>query len=81
MNRKQETGDRLDEVLDPSAFHHAADAISASAVRAHDAGTSLDAALTAVSDILLGKPETVRLALACLIAGGHLLLEDLPGMG
>ncbi|MDR1855376.1 MAG: AAA family ATPase, partial [Azoarcus sp.] len=31
--------------------------------------------------ILLGKDEAVRLALACLVAGGHLLLEDLPGMG
>jgi MoxR-like ATPase len=31
--------------------------------------------------ILLGKAEQVRLALACLLAGGHLLLEDLPGVG
>ncbi len=31
--------------------------------------------------ILLGKPHQIRLALACLIARGHLLLEDLPGMG
>ncbi|MDR2261179.1 MAG: AAA family ATPase [Azoarcus sp.] len=35
----------------------------------------------AVGQILLGKEEAVRLAFACLVAGGHLLIEDLPGMG
>lgn len=38
-------------------------------------------ASAAIGNILLGKEAAVRLALACLIAGGHLLLEDLPGMG
>ncbi|MDR2688308.1 MAG: AAA family ATPase [Azoarcus sp.] len=41
----------------------------------------LQAACRGVGGILLGKEETVRLSLACLVAGGHLLLEDLPGMG
>ncbi|WP_051282258.1 AAA family ATPase [Azovibrio restrictus] len=41
----------------------------------------LNAARQRVGQILLGKEEAVRLALACLVAGGHLLLEDLPGMG
>lgn len=31
--------------------------------------------------MLLGKEEQVKLALACLFARGHLLIEDLPGMG
>lgn len=31
--------------------------------------------------IVLGKPRQVRLALACMLAGGHLLLEDVPGVG
>lgn len=31
--------------------------------------------------VLLGKDRQVRLALACLLAKGHLLIEDLPGMG
>jgi len=31
--------------------------------------------------VLLGKPEAVRLALVCLLANGHLLIEDLPGVG
>lgn len=34
-----------------------------------------------LENILLGKPEKVKLALTCLLSGGHLLLEDLPGMG
>lgn len=34
-----------------------------------------------VNEILLGKPQQVRLALSCLLANGHLLIEDIPGMG
>ncbi|MDR1064357.1 MAG: AAA family ATPase [Azoarcus sp.] len=41
----------------------------------------LGAALDKVGQILLGKAEAVRLSFACLVAGGHLLIEDLPGMG
>jgi len=35
----------------------------------------------AVSSIILGKERQIRLALACLIARGHLLIEDVPGVG
>lgn len=35
----------------------------------------------AVSKVLLGKHQQVRLALCCLLSGGHLLIEDLPGLG
>lgn len=31
--------------------------------------------------IIFGKPQQIRLALACLLARGHLLIEDLPGVG
>ena len=31
--------------------------------------------------IVVGKDETLRLALACMIARGHLLIEDIPGVG
>ena len=31
--------------------------------------------------VILGKPQQIRLALACLLARGHLLIEDLPGVG
>ncbi len=41
----------------------------------------LDRAALEVSTVLLGKERQVRLALCCLISGGHLLIEDLPGMG
>lgn len=36
---------------------------------------------TVLNGIILGKEEQVTLSLACLLAKGHLLLEDLPGMG
>ena len=41
----------------------------------------LDACLQAVNQVVLGKAPQVQLAMACLLARGHLLLEDLPGMG
>ena len=31
--------------------------------------------------VILGKPHQIRLALVCLLARGHLLIEDLPGVG
>ncbi len=37
--------------------------------------------LEACNQTLLGKAHEIRLACACLLAGGHLLIEDLPGMG
>ena len=39
------------------------------------------AALASLNQILLGKDREVRLALACLLARGHLLIEDIPGVG
>src|SRR5690242_21610048 len=41
----------------------------------------LDAALAQINSVLLGKQHQVRLAFACLLAGGHLLVEDVPGVG
>ncbi len=41
----------------------------------------IDRAVAEVGTVLLGKEVQVRLALCCLIAKGHLLIEDLPGMG
>ena len=34
-----------------------------------------------LGEAIQGKPEIVRLALACLLARGHLLIEDVPGVG
>ncbi len=41
----------------------------------------IEASLTELNKIILGKEQQVRLALTCVLASGHLLLEDLPGMG
>ena len=41
----------------------------------------IDAAVAEVGQALLGKEPQIRLALCCLFARGHLLIEDLPGMG
>lgn len=34
-----------------------------------------------VGQIILGKEQEIQLALACILAGGHLLIEDVPGVG
>lgn len=34
-----------------------------------------------ISTVVLGKTEQIRLALTCFFAGGHLLIEDIPGIG
>jgi MoxR-like ATPase len=34
-----------------------------------------------ISHVILGKEEAIRLSLTCLLARGHLLIEDLPGVG
>jgi MoxR-like ATPase len=41
----------------------------------------IDEAISRVATIILGKQHQLRLALACLLARGHLLIEDLPGVG
>ncbi|MGH8259732.1 MAG: AAA family ATPase [Steroidobacteraceae bacterium] len=42
---------------------------------------ALKRAIAALETIVLGKPRQVRLCLACLLARGHLLIEDVPGVG
>jgi MoxR-like ATPase len=37
--------------------------------------------IEAASQIILGKEAQIRMALACLLARGHLLIEDIPGVG
>jgi MoxR-like ATPase len=41
----------------------------------------LDELQGAIESVIKGKPEAVRLATVTLIAGGHLLIEDVPGVG
>ncbi|MCP9916410.1 AAA family ATPase [Cyanobium sp. ATX 6F1] len=43
--------------------------------------SSLVSVVAQISRVLLGKERQVQLAVSALVAGGHLLFEDLPGMG
>lgn len=54
----------------------ASDAILTDALRA-----ALRDAQAQVNTLVLGKPQQVRLAFVALLADGHLLIEDLPGLG
>lgn len=42
---------------------------------------ALNNVIAQTEQVILGKPHQIRLALACLLARGHLLIEDLPGVG
>ena len=42
---------------------------------------AISRALTGLSSIILGKDQQLKLALTCLLARGHLLIEDIPGVG
>ena len=42
---------------------------------------ALARALEQVNALVVGKPQQIKLAFVALLAGGHLLLEDLPGLG
>jgi len=46
-----------------------------------NSGTTLSDVLAQLERILLGKREQTTLAFACLLARGHLLIEDVPGVG
>ena len=43
--------------------------------------TRIDALVSQISEIIVGKHDAVRLAVACLLGRGHLLIEDMPGVG
>ena len=45
------------------------------------AASTVARVVDAASRVILGKESQVRLALACILARGHLLIEDLPGVG
>jgi MoxR-like ATPase len=52
---------------------------------ANDTGTdginALHATIAQLNKIILGKDAQIRLAIACMLARGHLLIEDVPGVG
>jgi MoxR-like ATPase len=43
--------------------------------------TTIEAILAQLNRVILGKDEQIRLCLTCLLARGHLLIEDIPGVG
>ena len=45
------------------------------------AHSRIGSVIEAAGQIILGKEQQVRLALACVLARGHLLIEDMPGVG
>ncbi len=48
---------------------------------AADASAKIERLQRAIETVIKGKPEAVRLGIVTLIAGGHLLVEDVPGVG
>ena len=56
---------------------------SAPGTDAHDAPAAalVERAVAGLGEIILGKETQLRLCLACLLARGHLLIEDIPGVG
>jgi MoxR-like ATPase len=58
------------EILEPRAVRES-----------EPSAAQLARALTSLETVILGKPQQVRLCLACLLARGHLLIEDVPGVG
>ena len=54
---------------------------SAAAPALTPAAARLPALLQQLNQVIVGKPEVVAHAVVCLLAGGHLLIEDMPGVG
>ncbi len=54
---------------------------AAPATASHDSNAALKKLVDNIDTVFRGKPEVVRLAATCLLAGGHLLVEDVPGVG
>ena len=60
---------RLDSITEPGPLVAA------------EASEKIDRLQQAIETVIKGKPEAVRLGIVTLIAGGHLLVEDVPGVG
>jgi len=54
---------------------------SSSSTTTREVKDRIEALVATLNGVLLGKESQIKLALACLLARGHLLIEDLPGMG
>ncbi len=49
--------------------------------RSRAAANPTEAVIAAAGQVILGKERQIRLAMACILARGHLLIEDVPGVG
>src|SRR5258708_13946769 len=49
--------------------------------RSRLAATPTEAVIALAGQVILGKQRQIRLAMACILARGHLLIEDVPGVG
>ena len=55
--------------------------VTENALPPYEVGRLAGAVLDSVGSVLVGKRESLELVLAGILAGGHVLLEDLPGLG
>src|SRR5690349_1770484 len=55
--------------------------INSGQIASANATEQIERLQAAVETVIKGKPEAIRLAIVTLIAGGHLLVEDVPGVG
>ncbi|HNN33706.1 MAG TPA: MoxR family ATPase, partial [Ottowia sp.] len=46
-----------------------------------DVTSKIQAVLAQLNTVVVGKPTQVQDGVTCLLAGGHLLIEDVPGVG
>src|SRR5438105_3924753 len=54
---------------------------ASSDIAASSAAEKIEALQDSISRVIRGKAEAVRLSIVTLLAGGHLLIEDVPGVG
>lgn len=79
------TNDRLQGVKDmsfgrPFSLMTTQTALQAGADSGEHAAI-VETIVESLGQIIVGKPDQIRLCICCLLAGGHLLIEDLPGVG
>ena len=43
--------------------------------------SNLERLIGQINEVIVGKPDAIKLAVTCLLARGHLLIEDIPGVG
>jgi MoxR-like ATPase len=59
----------------------ATDKSTMDAVSVAEIGAEASAVLSALGTVIVGRERTTRMAVAAVLAGGHVLLEDVPGLG